>query len=131
MKLRLILSLLILSISLGTTYAQDAATEDTKPKKEKKVKEKKEKKEKKAKEEKVKEEPGAENAEGEEKEKKERKPRPPFYDNKLPYIHINGGATTLFGNDIGAKSRRVNTNNFRWGFGGGLEHRTFSALGSS
>ena len=67
MKLRLILSLLILSISFGT-YAQDAPSEEGKSKKEK-----------------------TEKAEKEPKEKKEKKPRPPFYDNKLPYIYVGGG----------------------------------------
>jgi hypothetical protein len=62
MKLRLILSLLIVSISLGS-YAQDVLVEESK--KEKAVK-----------------------PEKEAKEKKEKKPRPPYYDNKLPYIYV-------------------------------------------
>jgi hypothetical protein len=104
MKLRLILSLLVLSTSFGT-YAQDAPAEDGKEKKEK--------------------------AEKEPKEKKEKKPRPPFYDNKLPYIYVGGGNLSLLGDDISDDINLYNTTNWKWGINAGIEHRTFSAVGFS
>ncbi|MCF8459657.1 MAG: hypothetical protein K9G46_02950 [Flavobacteriales bacterium] len=113
MKLRLILSLLILSISFGS-FAQDGSAEEGKPKKEKA-----EKAEKPAKEEK------------EPKEEKVKKPRPPFYDNKLPYIYVGGGNLSLLGDDIASGTNLYNTTNWKWGINGGIEHRTFSALGFS
>lgn len=106
MKLKLILSLLILSISFGT-YAQEEPAEQ-KVQKEKKEKEPKE-----------------------EKEKKEKKPRPPYYDSKLPYIYVGGGNMSLFGDDIASGINLYNTTNWKWGINGGIEHRTFSALGFS
>jgi len=107
MKLRLILSLLILSISFGN-YAQDAPSEEGKSKKEK-----------------------TEKAEKEPKEKKEKKPRPPFYDNKLPYIYVGGGNMSLFGDDLASGNNIYNTTNWKWGINAGIEHRTFSAVGFS
>ena len=107
MKLRLILSLLILSISFGT-YAQDAANEDGKAKKEKKEKPAKEP-----------------------KEKKEKKPRPPFYDNKLPYIYVGGGNLSLLNDDFADGANLYNVASWKWGINGGIEHRTFSAVGFS
>ena len=106
MKLRLILSLLILSISFGS-YAQDAAEE---------------KESKKAKKEKTEKEP---------KEKKEKKPRPPYYDNKLPYIYVGGGNLSLFNDDYRDGLNIYNTTNWKWGINAGIEHRTFSAVGFS
>lgn len=106
MKLRLILSLLILSISFGS-YAQDAAEEEN-PKKAKKEK-----------------------TEKEPKEKKEKKPRPPFYDNKLPYIYVGGGNLSLFTDDFRDGLNMYNTTNWKWGINAGIEHRTFSAVGFS
>lgn len=106
MKLRLILSLLILSISFGS-FAQEAE-EEKKPKKVKKEK-----------------------TEKEPKEKKEKKPRPPYYDNKLPYIYIGGGNLSLFTDDYRDGLNMYNTTNWRWGINAGLEHRTFSAVGFS
>ena len=102
MKLRLILSLLILTISFGI-QAQDSNEE----------KASKEKTEKPA------------------KEKKEKKPRPPFYDNKLPYIYVGGGNMSLFGDDISDDINLYNTTNWKWGINAGVEHRTFSAVGFS
>ncbi len=107
MKLRLLLSLLILAFSLGS-FAQDAPAEEGKAKKEKK-----EKKEK------------------EPKEKKEKKPRPPYYDNKLPYIYVGGGNLSLFTDDLRDGANIYNTTNWKWGINGGIEHRTFSAVGFS
>lgn len=104
MKLRLILSLLILAISFGS-YAQDSEAESDKPKKEKKEKEP--------------------------KEKKEKKPRPPFYDNKLPYIYVGGGNLSLLADDISDDINLYNTTNWKWGINAGVEHRTFSAVGFS
>ncbi len=104
MKLRLILSLLIFSITFGS-YAQDSSTEESKAKKEK--------------------------TEKEPKEKKEKKPRPPFYDNKLPYIYVGGGNMSLFGDDLASGINLYNTTNWKWGINAGVEHRTFSAVGFS
>jgi len=139
MKLRLILSLLIFTIALGTSSAQNTPVDGGKAKKEKKVKEpkpEKEPKEKKVKEPKPEKEPKEKKvkepkAEKETKEGKEKKPRPPYYSTKFPSVHVNAGSMTLFGDDIGAEKSRYNAANFRWGFGGGFEHRTFSALGFS
>lgn len=103
MKLKLILSLLILSISFGS-YAQDAPADDS-PKTEKKEKEP--------------------------KEKKEKKPRPPYYDSKLPYIYVGGGNLSLLADDISKDINLYNTTNWKWGINGGVEHRTFSAVGFS
>ena len=105
MKLRLILSLLILSISFGS-YAQDA--EEEKGKKEK-----------------------TEKAEKEPKEKKEKKPRPPFYDNKMPYISIGGGNLSLINDDLNDGANLYNVASWKWGVNAGIEHRTFSAVGFS
>ncbi|MCF8276610.1 MAG: hypothetical protein K9J17_07740 [Flavobacteriales bacterium] len=107
MKLRLILSLLILTISFGT-YAQDAPAEEGKAKKEKKEK-----------------------TEQEPKEEKEKKPRPPYYDNKMPYIYVGGGNMSLLGDDISSGTNLYNTTNWKWGINAGIEHRTFSAVGFS
>lgn len=107
MKLRLILSLLILSISFGS-YAQDEPTEDVKDKKEKKEK-----------------------TEKEPKEEKVKKPRPPFYSNKLPFVYVGVGNMSLLGDDISNDINLYNTTNFKWGVNGGIEHRTFSAVGFS
>lgn len=107
MKLRLILSLLILSFSFGT-YAQDAPAEEGKAKKEKKEK-----------------------AEKEPKEKKEKKPRPPFYDNKLPYIYVGGGNLSLLNDDLNDGANLYNVASWKWGINAGIEHRTFSAVGFS
>ncbi len=107
MKLRLLLALLIMAVSLGS-FAQDAEAQEEKPKKEKKEKEPKE-----------------------EKEKKEKKPRPPYYDNKLPYIYVGGGNLSLFNDDFGDGVNIYNTTNWKWGFNAGVEHRTFSAVGFS
>lgn len=74
---------------------------------------------------------GATKKEKAEKEPKEKKPRPPFYDNKLPSIYIGGGNLSLLADDISKDLRVYNTTNWRWGIYGGLEHRTFSALGFS
>lgn len=104
MKLRLLLSLLIVAVSFSS-FAQDAESEDSKAKKEKKEKEP--------------------------KEKKEKKPRPPFYDNKLPYIYVGGGNLSLLGSDISDDLNLYNTTNWKWGINGGIEHRTFSAVGFS
>lgn len=101
MKLRLILSLLIISASFAT-YAQDTPVED-----------------------------GKEKTEKEPKEKKEKKPRPPFYDSKLPYIYIGGGNMSLFGDDLASGINLYNTTNWKWGINAGVEHRTFSAVGFS
>jgi hypothetical protein len=106
MKLRLILSLLILSISF-VSYAQDADDENAS---------------KKAKKEKAEKEP---------KEKKEKKPRPPYYDNKLPYIYVGGGNLSLFTDDYRDGLNMYNTTNWKWGINAGIEHRTFSAVGFS
>lgn len=103
MKLRLLLSFLILTVSFGS-YAQDSSA-DEKAKKEK--------------------------AEKEPKEKKEKKPRPPFYDNKLPYIYVGAGNLSLLGDDISDDINLYNTTNWKWGINGGIEHRTFSAVGFS
>jgi hypothetical protein len=107
MKLRLILSLLIISISL-CTYAQDAAIEDGKAKTEKKEK-----------------------PEKEPKEKKEKKPRPPFYDNRLPYIYVGGGNLSLMNDDYADGANLYNVASWKWGINAGIEHRTFSAVGFS
>lgn len=104
MKLRLILSLLILTVSFGS-YAQDSSDNEGKAKKEK--------------------------AEKEPKEKKEKKPRPPYYDNKLPYIYVGGGNLSLFTDDYRDGLNIYNTTNWKWGINGGVEHRTFSAVGFS
>lgn len=107
MKLRLILSLLTISIAFGS-IAQDAPADDSKAKKEK-----------------------TEKAEKEPKEKKEKKPRPPFYDNKLPYIYVGGGNMSLLGDDLASGNNLYNTTNWKWGINAGVEHRTFSAVGFS
>lgn len=88
-----------------SSFAQDAETEDPKAKKEK--------------------------TEKEPKEKKEKKPRPPFYDNKLPYIYVGGGNMSLLQTDISDDINLYNTTNWKWGINGGIEHRTFSAVGFS
>ena len=103
MKLRLLLSFLILTVSFGS-YAQDSSADE------------------KAKKEKTEKEP---------KEKKEKKPRPPFYDNKLPYIYVGAGNLSLLGDDISDDINLYNTTNWKWGINGGIEHRTFSAVGFS
>lgn len=105
MKLRLLLSLLLLSFTVGS-FAQDADTEEGKSKKEKKAK-----------------------TEKEPKEKKEKKPRPPFYDNKLPYIYVGGGNLSVLTDDIQDGANLYNVTNWKWGINGGIEHRTFSAIG--
>jgi hypothetical protein len=107
MKLRLILSFLVVSISLGS-YAQDALVEESKTKKEK-----------------------AEKPEKEPKEKKEKKPRPPYYDNKLPYIYVGGGNLSLFNDDLKDGANLYNVASWKWGVNAGIEHRTFSAVGFS
>ena len=93
-----------MALTFGS-YAQDAETEDLKAKKEK--------------------------TEKEPKEKKEKKPRPPFYDNKLPYIYVGGGNMSLVQTDISDDINLYNTTNWKWGINGGIEHRTFSAVGFS
>lgn len=107
MKLRLILSLLVLSFTLSC-YAQDAPAEESKAKKEKKAK-----------------------TEKEPKEKKEKKPRPPFYDNKLPYIYVGGGNLSVITDDLNDGANLYDVTNWKWGINGGIEHRTFSAVGFS
>ncbi len=107
MKLRLVLSLLILAISFGS-YAQDATGEEGKAKKEKKEK-----------------------PEKEPKEKKEKKPSPPYYDNKLPYIYVGGGNLSLLNDDLNDGANLYNVASWKWGINAGIEHRTFSAVGFS
>lgn len=109
MKFRTLLSLLtVLTLSFSVT-AQDAPTDENgKAKKEKAEKEPKEA-----------------------KEPKEKKPRPPFYDNKLPYIYVGGGNMSLMADDISDDINLYNTTNWKWGINGGIEHRTFSAVGFS
>jgi hypothetical protein len=80
---------------------------------------------------KTKEKAKTEKPEKEPKVLKEKKPRPPFYDNKMPSVYIGGGNLSLMADDISKDLKVYNTTNWRWGIYGGLEHRTFSAVGFS
>lgn len=79
----------------------------------------------------VEEAPKKEKKEKEAKEPREKKPRPDFYNHRLPSIYVGGGQLSLLADDISKGMKPYNSTNWRWGLYGGLEHRTFSALGFS